>query len=407
MSPFLAEFRGDEFHQGKGRRAMNRYFVRFQVETLASIAERSEQQQRGNRPIWKFSWLVDDAKLVAYDILREVNSVFLHEGLGLDLDVPGENPNEAIDTARNLAEGLVSLISYATASACKPAILISAYEIVEGQADVDVAWFPHDSQRLLGDLRPIDPTLLNLVYMQYDKADEDRKWRISQATQWLRKGALELETIGQFVAFWAGLEASSWALLDPLPLETTVSYPTCSNCKSQILACPECGEDLGRRDTMAGVARVFEQHIEGGRNTYRHIRSNRGRLLHGGKKLKPDFLAALRKDLPILRKALSMAIGVCLGLEETDMKRIAGTQLRRAVRPLALKISGKLKAFSRPPLDRPDQQPFVEHKPEERYSLTPEGKLNIAFEQTLTMRNGSFQGQKREMWGDEHAKAVT
>ena len=382
---------------------MKRYFVRFQVETLASVGERIEQQQKGNRPIWKFSWRVDDAKLVAYDALCEVNGIFVHEGLALDLDVPGRTLDEAISKAQNLAEGLVNLISYATASSCKAAALISTYEIIEGQVDVDVAWFPQDSRRLFGDLRPIDATLLNLVYTKYDAADEDTKWRISQATQWLRKGALELETIGQFVSFWAGLEAASWALLDLLVLATADSYPTCSGCKSQILACPECGKDLGRRDTMAGVAEMFAKYIEGGRKTYGRIRSNRGRLLHGGKKLKPNFLATLREDLPILRQALSSAIGVCLGLEETDIRRIAGTQLRRAVRPLALKIFGKLTAFSPPPLDKPDQQPFVEHKPKEEYSVTTEGKLNIAFEQTLTMRNGSFQAKGYELRGDEHA----
>jgi len=384
---------------------VKRYFVRFQVETLASIAERIEQQQKENRPIWKFSWLVDNARLVAYDALREVNGIFVHEGLNLDLDVPGENLDEAIGRARNLAEGLVNLISYVTASGCKPAALISTYEIVEGQADVDVAWFPQDSRHLFGDLRTIDAALLNLLYMKYDIADEDIKWRISQAIQWLRKGSLELETIGQFVAFWTGLEAASWALLDLLVSATTHSYPTCSSCKTQIRTCPECGEDLGRRDTMSGVAKMFEKYIEGGRQTYGHIRSNRGRLFHGGKKLKPNFLAALREDLPILRQALSVAIGVCLGLEETDIKHIASTQLRRAVRPLARKIFGKLTAFSPPPLDKPDRQPFVEFEPEEEYSVTPEGKLNIAFKQTLTMRNASFQAEGYEMRGDEHAVA--
>jgi len=154
---------------------------------------------------------------------------------------------------------------------------------------------------------------------------------------------------------------------------------------------------------MAGVAKMFEKYIAGAHQTYGHIRSNRGRLFHGGKKLKPKFLAALRADLPILRQALSVAIGVCLGLEETDIRRIAGIQLRRAVRPLAHKVSGKLTAFSPPPLDSPDRQPFVEFEPKEEYSVTPEGKLNIAFKETLTMRNGSFQAQGYEMWGDEHA----
>ena len=58
-----------------------------------------------------------------------------------------------------------------------------------------------------------------------------------------------------------------------------------------------------------------------------------------------------------------------------------------------------------PPLHEPDQQPFVEDEPEQKYSITPDGKLNIAFSQTLTMRNGSFRAESYEMWGDEHAMA--
>lgn len=385
---------------------MKRYFVRFRVDTLASIAETIKQQQKEDRPIWKFSWPVDDVRLVAHDALREVDGIFVHEGLNLDLNVPGKNLDDAIGRARNLAEGLMNLISYATASGCKPAALISSYEIVEGQADVEAAWFAQDSEHLFGDLRPIDAALLNLVYTQYNTADENTKWRISQAAQWLRKGSLELETIGQFVAFWTGLEAASWALLDLLVSATTDSYPTCSVCKAQILKCPECGHDLGRRDTLAGLAKMFEKYIEGGRQTYGRIRSNRGRLFHGGKKLRPKFREALRQDLPILRQALSVAIGVCLGLEETYIRRIAGTQLRRAIRPLAFEVFGKLTTFSPPPLDNPERQPFVEFDPEQKYSLTAEGKLNIALKQTLTMRNASFQAEGYELRGDEHAKAV-
>ncbi|MCK4393727.1 hypothetical protein KAX17_12550 [Candidatus Bipolaricaulota bacterium] len=384
---------------------MGRFFVRFRVETLASIAERIVQQRPGERPVWKFSWKTDDVRLVLYDVVCNESGVPVPEGLGLDLDVPGENLDEAIGKAQNIAEGLVNLISFATASACKAATLISVHEIPKGRADVDVAWFHQRTHRPLGDLRSIDADLLSSVYTMYDEADEDTKWRVSQAVQWLRKGSLELETVGQFVAYWEGLEAASWRLLDILCSSELELFPTCSECKHQIEVCPECGHGLGHRNDMAGVAELFGQFISGGKQTYSRIRSHRAQLFHGGKKLKPEFLESLRENIPLLRVALSVAIGVCLGLEEDEIKRIADTQLRRALRPVILKVFGKLIAFQAPPLDKPDSQPFVEHEPKRKYSVTPDGKLSVTFAHTVTMRNASFQATEYEMWGDEHARA--
>ncbi|MGB2982635.1 MAG: hypothetical protein WBC63_02105 [Candidatus Bipolaricaulia bacterium] len=384
---------------------MARYFVRFRVETLASIAESHSQQQQGNRPIWKFSWTSDGARLVLHDASRDESGVSVHEGLSLDMDVPAGDMDEAISRAQNLTEGLVNLISYTTAAACSPATLKSAYEIPRGQADVDVVWVHQRSRGPLGDLRPIDADLLNTVYSLYDKADEATKWRISQAAQWLRKGDLELETVGQFIAYWEGLEAASWALLDILCHEAVELFPTCSKCKHQLKECPKCKKPLGRLNDMAGVAELFERLVDGGRETHKRIRTHRGQLFHGGKKLKPGFLDALREDLQILREALALAIGECLGLEEVETKLIAGTQPRRATRPTRVKVFGKLAAFEAPDLERPDLQPFVEHEPEEKYSVTSEGKLNVAFAHTLTMRNAAFQAEGFEMWGDEHAFA--
>jgi hypothetical protein len=258
----------------------------------------------------------------------------------------------------------------------------------------------------VGDLRPVDEALLSTVYALYDEADEDAKWQVSQATQWLCKGSLELETIGQFIAYWEGLEAASKRLLDLLCPDVTELLPICPKCKDQVEKCPKCGKGLGRQNDMAGVAKLFEQSTPGGEEMYKHIRANRGRLFHGGKRLKPEFLKALREDVRVLREALSRAIGVCLGLEEAAIRRIAGTQPRRAIRPIKVKVFGTLTAFQAPELGYPDLQPFVEHEPEEEYSVTPEGKLSVAFKHTLTMRNASFQARGYEMWGDEHARAA-
>ena len=384
---------------------MGRYFVRFRVETLASIGERIAQQQPGNRPIWKFSWQIDGARLVLYDSLRDLDAVFVHEGLRLDLEVPAESLDEAIKTAQNLAEGLVNLVSYATAAACSPADLESAYEVQQGQSDVDVVWVHQDRRVPLGDLRPVDAAILDDVYRLYYSADEPSKWQISQAAQWLRRGDLELETVGQFISYWVGLEATSRALLGILCPEEANLFTKCSKCESEVRNCPECGHDLGHPNNMAGAAGLFERFFDDGWKMYKRIRTHRAQLLHGGKKLKPGFLDLLRADLPILREALAAAIGVCLGLEESKSKHIARIPPRRAIRPTRLRILGRLTAFQAPDLEKPDLQPFVEHAPEEEYSVTPEGKLNVAFKHTLTMRNASFQAQEYEMRGDEQAKA--
>jgi len=386
---------------------MTRYFVRLRVETLASIAESHSQHQQGNRPIWKFSWTSDDVKLVLYDVLRDEDGVFVPEGLGLDLDVPAESLDMAISKAQNLAEGLVNLISYVTATACGPAALRSCYQIPEEQANAEVVWVHQRVRGPSGDMRTVDADLLGDAYGLYDGADEATKWRISQAAQWLRKGLLELETVGQFISYWVGLESASWALLDILRPEERELWPTCSKCKHQVRNCPECGHNLGHPNNMASVAKLFEQFFDAGRKTYKRIRAHRGQLFHGGKKPRPEFLNALQEDVSALREALAMAIGVLLGIEESKMRRIASTQPRRALRPIRVKVLGELASFEAPALERPDLQPYVEHDPAEEYSITPEGKLNVAFKHTLTMRNASFQARGYEMWDDEHAKAAT
>jgi len=379
--------------------------VRFYVETLASIAERYEQLQQEKRPVWKFSWRSDDAMLVMYDSLRDEESVLVHDGLGLDLDVSSMGLDRAIKKAQNLAEGLVNLLAYVTATACKPAIMKSCHRIPEHAADVETVWVHQRTRVPLGDLKPIRPELLGEAYRLYDKADEEAKWRISQTAQWFRKGLLELDTVSQFIAYWVGLESAAGGLQDALTFEEEELRPTCSRCKHQITSCPECGASMGRPNRMAGVAELFNRFLDDGRKTYGRVRSLRGQLFHGGKKPKPEFIEALQEAVPAVREALGTAIGVLLGMEEGTLKEIAKGKPRRASRPIRVKVLGELVGFKAPPLERPDLQPYVEHDPEEVYTISPEGKLNIAFKHNLTMRNGSFRATGYEMRGDEYAKA--
>ncbi len=380
-----------------------RYFVRLYVKTLASIAASRDQYAAGARPIWAFNWTADDARLVLYDQIRDEEGVLVHEGLGLDLDVPASSLDEAIPKAQNLAEGLVNLISYVTMASCNPALVVSSHEIPEAPADADVVWIHQKTRVPLGDLKPISPDRLNAAYGLYDIATEENKWRISQALQWLRRGLIELDTVGQFIAYWVGLESAASALADILSLKQEELWPTCSKCKHEIRACPECEESLGRPNQMASVALVFEQFVEGGKRTYSRLRTLRAKLFHGGKKLRREFLEELQEALPIAQEALSVAIGLMLGMDQTELREIARSKPRRAMRPLRVKVLGHLVGFDSPPLEQPDQQPHVEQDPEEEYTITSDGELNVAFKQTLTMRNGSFRATGYEMWGDEHA----
>ena len=382
---------------------MERFFVRLYVETLASIAANRDQYKEGSKPIWRFHWKTDDVRLVLYDRLRDEKGALVHEGLGLDLDVPACSVDEAIPKAQNLAEGLVNLISYVTMAACKTALVVSSHGIPEAPADTDVVWIHQKTRVPLGDLKPINSDRLNAAYGLYDKVTEENKWRISKALQWLRKGLIELDTVGQFIAYWVGLESTSSVLMDILSLKQQKLWPTCSKCKHEIRACPECEESLGRPNQMASVAVVFEQYVEGGKKTYSRLRALRGKLFHGGKKLQLEFLKELAESLPFAQEALSVAIGLMLGMDHTELKEIAASKPRRAMRPIRVKVLGQLVEFDAPTLEQPDQQPYVEQDPEEEYTITSDGKLNVAFKQTLTMRNGSFQATGYEMWGDEHS----
>jgi len=386
---------------------MRQFFVRLKSETLASVSRSREEQQSEERAIWKFTWEPPlAAALVLYDWLRKEDGIRVHDGLGLDLLVRAGDDEEAFSTARNLAEGVINLISYSTATACKEAALISRYEI---PARIGDTRFTHQLQsptQLFGDTRPIDREVFARVFSCYDAADMGTKSRLSRAMQWLRKGSMEQNAVDQFMSYWVGLEAVSSLVLEALSIPPTELFPTCSKCKEQITECPECGNTLGRPNEMQGVAELFALNIEGGREAYKRIRSNRGRLFHGGKELTPEFLEAIKGDVPVLRQALSTAIGVCLGLERAEFAKIAAIEPRRAVRPLSFRIKGLLKDFLAPSLDNPGRQPMLENEPSLKYSLTPSGELNIAFEQTVTMRNGSFQPQESEIWGDKHSRAI-
>jgi len=386
---------------------MEKYLSRFRVETLASIAESYARLLKGDRPVWEFRFPDDGVHLVLFDLLRQEGEILVPDGLGVDVDGPGEDIASASERARNLAEGLVNLLSYASATACKPAVLISCHRIPNRLADVEAKWFHQDTHTPVGDPRPIDHGIFRSVYEHYDQSDDDAKWQISKATQWLRKGDLELETVGQFIAYWIGLEAVSQKLLTLLPPSDAEVHPACLKCELEVRFCPGCGESLGRPDRsgMAGVAELFARDIGGGKGTYARIRKHRGGLFHAGKNPTPGFMDSLREDLPVLRDALTTAIGMCLELADAQISRIGEAQLRRDVRPRRLTISGTLVAFEAPPLESPELQPFVEHKPEVEYSVAQEGMLRASFRHAITMRNASFQAEGYEVRGDENALA--
>jgi len=337
-----------------------RYFVRLYVKTLSSIAESRDQYKAGARPVWAFTWTTDDVRLVLYDQLRDEDGVSVHEGLGLDLDVPANGLDEAIEKARNLAEGLVNLISYVTAAACSPAAVVSSHRIPESKSDTEVAWVLQETRAPLGDLKPIDSDRLGSAYSLYDKAAEERKWRISQAAQWLRKGLLELETVGQFIAYWVGLESAASVFGEILSHEQKDVFPTCANskCKHEIRECPECGKSLGRPNQMASVSEVFVQYFDDGKKTYNRLRTLRGKLFHGGGKLKPRFLEDLRAAIPVARRALAIAIGLMLGIDEAELRKISESRPRRSVRPRRVRVLGKLVQFDAPPTARAGSAAF-------------------------------------------------
>jgi len=358
---------------------MNRYYIQYHSQTIASLKGRKEQQT------FPFDgWVVDFPKLelriVLADSVKETASINLHTGLNIIANLRANSVEEAKETSKNVVETILNLISFSTLTHCNAAKLVSIASIVDKEPHRFTHFaYPFDGHEMMGSVRIVDePTFRAIFEAFYESSNQQR---IMRALTWLRKGIGEENSVDEFVSYWVGLEVAKPILRRNL--RRKVRNPR---------------EWDGVEDIFTGKLRF---------NNFGAIKKKaRNGLLHGFRELDDEFMREISGYLDPIRKTLVCCIGSILGLEDNAILTIANKTPARIPQVWTV-MDGDLRNLPRDLNELLEKYPTVDAEIlNKEFSIDGSGNLSMKF--TV---NHHFHGpndtkwnvKSVELWGNREA----
>ena len=343
---------------------MQTYFVRFHADTLAKIGTWA-QLKRGELPFHPIEWKgANPTSAVVYDLTLAENGWNLPVGLGLDFRVSAASLDEALQKAHNAAEMVLSLTSLTILTQSAPPLFVLAYDATPGLSRRELVSEVRVGHRVGS--RLIDPDAFQVLLTALDnlqcKAPSreqalEKLQTIARSIDWLRKGLGSENFVDEFAAYWIGLEA-----VDPLLVEPTRIFRTCVKCGRVIDHCNSCGEEIPASERVVnpleGMRGVLEKQGVS-KSDFKTVRSLRGALVHGSKRLQPAEVSLLRRLLPEFRSGLVRAICNCIEVSEETTAKILERPLRRSTIPFICRRQELVEMTSVPSLQDIEMQPRV------------------------------------------------
>jgi hypothetical protein len=295
-----------------GKEEMNRYFIKYHSRTPSAIDTRKRQQ---NLPLskWTFNFQNIKATLGIKDSIKNIDGVNLHTGLEIIADIEATSEEEAEIRSRDAAETVLTLINFLTLASCMPVKLTGIVDITNANTDKCPARYhiyQEGNDAIVESTRVLDEIEFRKLFDAYMKESYANPNKVHYAFTYLRKGIIEPKTIDQFLSYWIGLEF----------IEDTLR----NNLEAKRIKERSLSQKLTKWD---GVRDIFKNL---GCDYFDTIKRARHDLLHG--LIDPDnaFISTLTGYVPVVRKALIIALGQIVGLEDKNIMKIANKSPAKA-----------------------------------------------------------------------------
>ncbi len=353
---------------------MATYLIHLVASTLASLSSRADQQ-RTPPPVWNFEFPTLGIRIALRDQLEERDSLKLHTGLALICEVAASNQEEGFLRARTIAEGIASLVSFASMTsvgACQTRSVIEVNPSGNGHRYRQFLYLTEGIPP--GSLKVIDEMQFRRIWKQFN--DHPEQQRLARALAWLSKGFGMENSFDEFMAYWIGLEVLRGILRRNLLKK--------------------------EKDKWDGVRAEFPG--EPNLPTFDQVKELRDEMLHGYKELDHHLLQRVKQSVDPCKKVLITAIGKILNLPEADVRDVCAQSLRRArVRPYFV-MEGAMDGpvqFEDALGTYPSVSIEITEKP--KYALTSRGSISINIKPKCTFSckpEVRFHARAMEYWGD-------
>ena len=361
---------------------MNRFIIQYHSITLASIANRAEQQVFP-LPTWRLDFSNNNIVQVVGDAVEQKDNINLHSGLRIIVQCHALTSEKAETVAKNLTEHLLNMVTLSTLAFSNPAQLVSIIEFTGKQLPLMRNFiYPFDGQELLGSLAPINESEFREIFDAFNRCADQQ--RIARALSWLRKGINEENFVDEFTANWIGLEVIAGVLRRMLKMRV---------------------QDPGPWD---GLEDVYEREL--GFSNFNDVKGARDSLLHGFKELSDSFIKEIASYVVPTRQTLIASVARIIGLSKPTRDALLSKQVRRLRRKPWIVVEGELQNLPA------DFDELIKNYPSVRptsvttgFSLSDEGTLNLNTKVTKTFlapAGVTWHPKSSEQWGDEDAGII-
>lgn len=358
---------------------MKRYFVEHIVDTPMSVGDR-HQQQLGPRAI-VYNIPNRSASIQIFDSLSadKQYGITTSNGLRIHIHLDADDLDDAVRMARDIAEVLLSTLSFASLSECPSAAWRRAYEITPGLAIRRYRQF--FSYRVPGTMQRVESRIYSEIFRTIDPLPDERIFR---AMTWFRKALSQDNPYDELIHYWSTLENLDGLLEAALP-GLPVGF---TNTNRGRFKEPTSGK---------GMIRFFVRTLHYKPDQYWKLKHTRNDIVHGLVPLSRALTKKVRDQLPILRRSCIAALGYILGIRSQIERAIAGQILARG-EPFSGHMEVDIELPIVPPLQQIGQQPWIEFPPNKlALAVNEDGSLSAKIDVKIgktVVHNATLVGDK-------------
>lgn len=298
---------------------MNKYFIRYQANTMFSIGHRKDHA-KGIKQSGSFS--LPQQEIVVYEILKPIVNGVAFVGLGFDGYIEGHNPDEALSRMFNSVNLILCVFSYVTRSAYNKVNLVDMYEANNTLAERKFShyFYPTLSDEILKAIRAVDMKLFMTVWDK-GKYEEVFTVNVLNSLYQLNKSLQEDMLSDEFLALWNGVEYLANTINKMYSISEEKQYIKCRQCNEDFTECPHCGhkfdEEVKTKGRFDGIRLLVKEKMNLSRKDFDKLHAARSVLLHDG-----IFKKEWHDYIPTVRNLLVWTIAKAIDLEDAVVEEI-------------------------------------------------------------------------------------
>lgn len=360
---------------------MYRYFFRFISPTRIAYSDWKVHQIREDK-IVKVDYPTIDAVMMIFDKRIKKREVFLHYGLGFDVEVLSSNKETAFVKAENLVMNFLSLITFLEACYADTPINILSYKVPK-----EGLWLEEYSALVVDkNYRPVEtsPRQINLIRLndfmkKMVSIDGETRTAIDNMFHWFWRALGSRDLKDRFINLWVGLEFLEESLKKKfgLPTGSAKKQPKCAECKKEFsFLCPNCGQDYYYKSYVGQTGfKELEKKILEKIMKFGELQEFRSQLFHSSTKATPKTPADFKKTIYSTRVLLNYAVFFLLGFDFEFAVPMAKVDMRVISLLTMMELKGRVKVKEKLTIDTTEKQPSVqgeykfEYKIEDNYNL--------------------------------------